>query len=119
MEKKITKRDNYNALKTIVEEIGRTDLVEFINHEIELLDKKKSSDTKTKTQVENENIKNIIVETLRDLGKASTITELQNANTELSALSNQKISALLKQLVDTEIVVRDKNEKRIATFKAN
>ena len=94
--KKLTKKDYFNELKVLVAD--RQDLVDFIDHEIELLSKKSSRTAPTKTQVENEKIKEKIVATLVELGKYATITDIQNANTELADLSNQKISALLKQL---------------------
>jgi hypothetical protein len=115
MEKKITKRDNFNEIIKIATELNRKDLIEFATHEIELLDRKKSNDTKTKVQVENEGLKNVIVDTLTELGKFVTITELQNANEELAQLSNQKISALLKQLFDNK-VINKKVEKKKAYF---
>ena len=118
MEKKITKRDNFNEIIKIATEIGRTDLVEFAKHEIELLDKKKSSDTKSKNQVENESIKNTIIQTLGTLGKLSNIPEIQSANEELGKLSNQKISSLLTQLVNSEILVKEYVKKK-AYFKLN
>ena len=93
--KKLTKKDYFNELKGLVSD--RQDLVDFIDHEIELLSKKSSRTAPTKTQVENEKIKEKIVATLVELGKYATITDIQNANTELADLSNQKISALLKQ----------------------
>jgi hypothetical protein len=110
MEKRITKRDYFNELKGIV--ANREDLVAFIDHELELLDKKASVKTPSKTQIENENIKNVIVATLIDLGKPSTITDIQNANTDLANLSNQKISALLTQLVKDNKVVRTVDKKK-------
>lgn len=112
MEKKITKRDNFNEIIKIAIELNRKDLVEFATHEIELLDRKKSTDTKSKTQIENENIKNVIVDTLTELAKFATITDIQNANPQLAELSNQKISALLKQLVDTEVVKKQIDKKK-------
>lgn len=112
MEKKITKRDNFNEIIKIATELNRKDLVEFATHEIELLDRKKSTDTKSKTQIENENIKNVIVDTLTELAKFATITDIQNANPQLAELSNQKISALLKQLVDTEVVKKQIDKKK-------
>ena len=33
MEKRITKKENFGMLKEIAEKMGRTDLVEFIDHE--------------------------------------------------------------------------------------
>ena len=110
MEKKITKR---MVLEHLIENYANdTMVVDYAKHEIELLDNKKSSNTKSKTQIENENIKNVIVETLTQLSKFVTISELQSANEELANLSNQKISALLKQLVDTEIVKKQIDKKK-------
>ena len=40
MEKKVTKREKFEMLKALVKD--NTMLVEFIDHEIELLDKKKT-----------------------------------------------------------------------------
>jgi DNA-binding transcriptional regulator GbsR (MarR family) len=114
--KKMTKKDYFNELKVLVSD--RQDLVDFIDHEIELLSKKSSRTAPTKTQVENEAIKEKIVATLVELDKYATITDIQNANTELADLSNQKVSALLKQLVDTNIVEKMIDKKK-AYFKAS
>ena len=110
MEKRITKRDYFNELKGIVAD--RQDLVAFIDHELELLDKKASVKTPSKTQIENENIKNIIVETLKVIGKPATINDIQDNNSQLKVLSNQKITALLTQLKDSNIVVRVVDKKK-------
>ena len=45
-EKKITKREQFEKVVAILEEQEQTELVTFIQHEIELLDKKKSSKKK-------------------------------------------------------------------------
>ena len=116
MEKKLTKKDKFGMLKEYMVELGRTDLVEFIDNELELLNKKASSGKMTNTQKENEEIKKVIVETLSQLNKYSTITDIQGANEMLSLLSNQKVSALLKQLVDTNVIVKQ-IEKKKAYFK--
>ena len=111
--KKMTKRDYFKEILEIVKE--NEDLTNFINHELELLDKKNSKSTMTKTQTENENIKNVIVNALTEIGTPITITELQKRCVDLENYSNQKISALLKQLVDNEIVKRVV-EKKVARF---
>ena len=118
MEKKITKRDNFNEIIKIATEMGRPDLVEFATHEIALLDKKKASDTKSKNQVEIEGIKNTIIQTLGTLDKLSSIPEIQSANEEVGKWSNQKISSLLTQLVNSEILVKEYVKKK-AYFKLN
>ena len=78
-------------------------------------EKKNSAEKKpTATQIANEGIKNLILEVI---GNSSlTITEIQKINGELAELSNQKISALLKQMVENGSVVREEI-KRKAYFK--
>ena len=120
MEKKMTKKETINLLIDVLmgtKEVEDMQIfVDFLVHERELLEKKSSNSGQTKTQKENEVIKDKIVETLRELAKYATITDIQNANAELSELSNQKISALLKQLVDSEIVTKVIDKKK-AYFK--
>jgi hypothetical protein len=111
--KKVTKRDNFNKLLTIEEVANDTQLVEFINHELELLDKKSASHSTAKTanQKANEEIKKSIVNALVEIGK-STISELQKANEEMAQYSNQKLSALLKQMVDSKKVIKTIDKKK-------
>ena len=99
-----TKREYFNELKTIVSDNDA--LVAFIDHELELLDKKNSAPkAPTAKQVENEKIKDYI---LAHLVKPMTISEmlkdfLADYPTELS---NQRVSAIVKQLVEDNAVVR-------------
>lgn len=112
MTKKITKRDRFNQLLAIEEVKANSGLVDFINHEIELLEKKNSSDKKpTATQIANNNIKEVILETLES-GKAYTITEMQKANPDLADLSNQKISALVRQLIADNLVRKEEIKRK-------
>lgn len=112
MEKKLTKKEKFAMLKEIVVDMGNDMLVEFIDNEISLLEKKSSKSTRTKTQIENETIKDKIVEALLELDKSVTITELQKANEEMATYNNQKLSALLKQLVEENRVVRISDKKK-------
>ena len=78
-------------------------------------EKKNSAEKKpTATQIANEGIKSVILEVIGE--KSMTITEMQKINGELAELSNQKISALLKQMVENGSVVREEI-KRKAYFK--
>ena len=119
--KKMTKKETINLLIDVL--VGNKEVedvqifVDFLTHERELLEKKSSNSGQTKTQKENETIKEKIVETLKGLGRYVTITEIQEANAELSEYSNQKISALLKQLVDTQVIEKMIDKKK-AYFKA-
>lgn len=91
------------------------ELVKFIKHELELLDKKTTSKKPTKAQEENVSIKAEVLEILSMCEKPRSIKDLQAEFPELAKYSNQKISALLKQLIGEEKVVRTE-EKRIAMF---
>ena len=119
--KKMTKKETINLLIDVL--VGNKEVedmqifVDFLVHERELLEKKSSKSCQTKTQKDNEIIKEKILITLQELNKYSTITEIQNANTELSEYSNQKISALLKQLVDNKEIEKVIDKKK-AYFKA-
>ena len=116
--KKMTKRDYYNTLLALDEVKSNPTLVDFINHELELLAKKNSAEKKpTAVQVANEGIKEVILETLADSGKMMTISEMQKANEELGELSNQRISALVRQMLADGKVERIE-DKRKAYFKA-
>ena len=110
---KVTKRERFEQIKALVS--NNAELVAFIDHEIELLNKKNSRSGKpTKTQVENEAIKNTILDTLQTIGKPVTVTQLL-ANDKLNGLSNQRVSALLTQLRKSDKVVRTV-EKKVAFY---
>ena len=106
------KRDYFAELKELAEDAERTDLVEFINHEIELLSAKSSTKTPTKTQKENEGIKENILNALGNYEHPVTISTLMAENAEFADYSNQKMSALLKQLSDGGLVVKTMDKKR-------
>ena len=108
MEKKITKREMFTSIREVVAD--NADMVAFIDHEIELLDKKSSSKKQTATQVANDGLKATILTVLTDEGK--TASEVLTSSTEFSGLSNQKISALLKQLVEEGKVVKETDSKK-------
>lgn len=94
------------------DDITSQDVINFVNHEIELLDRKHSKTSQTKTQKENELIKESIVKALTEIDRPVTITELQNESAEMEVYSNQKLSALLKQLVQSGIVAKTVDKKK-------
>ena len=59
-----------------------------------------------KEQIANIGVKETIVAVLGEIGVPATIGDLQKASAELAEFSNQKISALLTQLVKGGSVVR-------------
>lgn len=115
MANKTTKRDSFISIIEVLKGAERTDLVEVMKHEIELLDKKKASGKMTKTQVANEDIKALIVEELARLAKPVSITELISESAEVAEKcgnSNQKVSALMTQLKNAGAVVRTTEGKK-------
>lgn len=79
--------------------------------------KRNSAEKKpTKTQVANEATKELVLEVLRACSEQVTVSELQTKHEELSAMSNQKVAALVRQLVKENKVLRVE-EGRKAFFK--
>lgn len=118
--KKMTKRDYFNGLLGVIE--NHKDSIEnyedfkaFIERENELLNKKRSNSKPTKTQIENEKIKEKILEVLTDVNEVMTISELMTAD-GLENYSNQKLSVLCHQLVNEHKVVNTK-VKKVSYFK--
>ena len=74
--KKMTKREYFNALLSLDEVKANSELVDFINHELELLAKKNASEKKlTPTQKENLTIQEAILNYMED-DVLYTITDL-------------------------------------------
>lgn len=118
---KMTKRDYFNAILAVLATVEDTDvsgLTAFVNHEIELLENKRSTTKPTKTQTENLAVKETIVSVLKEMGKPATITEMQKFSAELAEFSCQKLSALLKQLVENDKTVTKVTEKKKTYFSA-
>ena len=112
MANKITKKEMFTMIKAQVKD--NAEMVAFIDHEIELLDKKASNKKATKTQEANIGIKSTILAVLEG-GKSMTVTEMQGASAELGELSNQKVSALVRQLVEAGEVVKT-IDKKVSRF---
>ena len=110
--KKMTKRDYFNA---ILSKYPLTDAEKaFVEHELELLEKKNSSEKKpTAQQTANEGIKAAIVAGMTP-NRLYTVTEIQKEIPECAELSNQRVSALLRQMIGNEIVRTE--DKRKAYF---
>lgn len=116
-EKKITKREKFEMLMALSEVQANPILSEFIEHEIELLAKKNSAEKKpTEKQTENAGIKDIIIEVLTDEEKGMTISAMQKKNADLGEYSNQKISALVRQMI-LDGIVEKTEEKGKAYFR--
>ena len=116
MEKKMTKRDYFNEIIAIATELERQDLIDFAKHEIELLDKKKSSG-KGKTNATMDKNVELVYEELSKVDRA-TATELiakgglNSLANELGVVTPQKISAYLNKLVAQDRVEKITEKKK-------
>lgn len=113
MANKMTKRDWFTAIKAVVEVSemeNREGAIQFIDHELELLANKKSNSAKSKVAQANEGVKADILAVLADTGTPCTISAMMK-DERLSEYSNQKLSALVRQLEATGQVVRSKDKK--------
>lgn len=102
MTKKMTKKENFELIAKTIETMeieNKAEMLNFIAHEIELLEKKSSKSGQTKTQKENEILKEEIFAELSKLEEKVTVSEFQ-AVTRFAPpeFSNQKISAMLNQM---------------------
>ena len=116
MTKKMTKKEMFAMVAEVVataEVENKTEMMDFIAHEIELLERKSSKSGQTKTQKENEVLMEQLMVALAEMETAVTISEFQAKSThEVATLSNQKLSALLKKLKDDGKVVKTVEKKK-------
>lgn len=116
---KITKAQNFNAIREILVDANKPELVAFVDHELELIANKaaKRSSTPTKAQVEGAAIREVILAVLRENGEFMRISEMQATSADLANLTNQRISAHLNKLIGERKVAKE-IIKRIVHYKA-
>lgn len=102
MAKKMTIVEQYEAIIGKVEGVLSKAEIDFLRERADLHAKKNASRKPTKAQEENEAIKASILDFMVE-GVDYTITDIQKG---VGLESNQKTSALVRQLKDNELVVR-------------
>ena len=117
-DKKKTQREFFNEIIAMAEAQGRTDLADFARGRIEVLDKKSANKKPTKTQEANEVLKGTIKEVLRENGGAMTVTEILASGKFEAFTSPQKISALLKQMIEVDGTATKVVDKKVSRFRA-
>ena len=87
--------------------------VSFLEKEISKCDRKGGAKKPTPTQVENQKLKNAIIEFLNGQGENRfTVTELTQQIGELEGRTTQKVSALMRQLLLEGLVQRTTEKNR-------
>lgn len=97
----MTKKEMFVAIKAMVSE--NTEMVEFLDHEIELLGKRKSDNSKAKKESEERATK--VYNALCEMDKPVTIAELKTltSDEDVAGWTSQRISALLRSLGDSKV----------------
>ena len=105
-EKKITKRDNFNAIIGVLIDADREDLAKVIEHEIELLDAKssKAKATAAKKKAEGDALRDAVQAVLTD--ELQTIADI-TAKVEGEDVSAAKVQYRLNALVGAGIAVKE------------
>ena len=102
----MTKREMFTEIRNIVAD--NEEMVAFIDHEIELLERKSNSTKKpTKTQIENDGFKAEIVAYLTEVDAPKTIKELQAGIPSIGGLTNQRITHMLTDLVKAGALTKE------------
>ena len=122
MEKKITKKEMFNALAILVnsvekadpntvfnEEISLSMMRDFVEHEIELLENKSNSRKNSAKNSENERVKENILRVMAEIGKPVRLSELITKEPALG--SQNKVNAMLTQLKNDGVIIRTIDKK--------
>lgn len=111
---KLTKKEKFNMVLALIP-AENTELVDFIKHEIELLERKTtgSDKAKAKKNAENEKLKTDLLVALAEYGEPVTVTDFHDKSpSTVATLSVSKLTSLLTALKNDGKVVRTEIKKR-------
>ena len=118
MEKKVTKRENFEAIIAVLNDAGREDLVKVVAHEIELLDNKaaKAKATAAKKKTEGDALCDAVAAVLTaDFATIADITAKVEFDGEVSTAKVQyRLNDLVKRGIATkeQVTVGEGESKR-------
>ena len=111
---KLTKKEKFNMVLALIP-AENTELMEFIKHELELLERKTtgSDKVKAKKNAENEKLKADLLVALAEYGEPVTVTDFHDKSpSTVATLSVSKLTSLLTSLKADGKVVRTEIKKR-------
>lgn len=112
----MTKKEMFAEIITVVEGSSietKVEMLKFLEHEIELLNRKSSKSGPTKTQLENEVLAQELYEALSTMTEPVTISEFQEKSVyPIASKSNQKLTSLMKKLIEEGKVARVVEKKK-------
>ena len=106
----MTKREHFQNILTY----ARPEDVEFLNHEIELLDKRASAERKpTPKQVENDGLKSAIAKWM-DADVLYTAADVTKGCPVLveGGIKSQRVAAILGQMVKAGVLVKTEDKRK-------
>lgn len=112
-----TKKEMFATVIAIVEgseHPNKAELVERLNHEIELTSRKSSGEKAQAKATEDSRLMDLVLGVLAD-GKARTVSEIQACDTNLSVavgISNSKVTSLLGKLLVADKVTRIQDKRK-------
>ena len=106
--------EQYGAIVEKCKDILTAEEIEFLEGRAELVAKKNATRKPTKAQSENEDLKAKILEVMED-GVSYTVTDIMK---KVGLESNQKTSALVRQLKESDLVVRTESKGKAWFTKA-
>ena len=118
--KKLIKKDYFSILRENypVDAPNYDEVIAFIDHELELLSRKNAGEKKpTAQQIANDGIKAEILDFMEE-NMLYTITDIIKSCPACADLTNQRVSALIRQMYDCENPTIERVEdKRKAYFR--
>lgn len=119
MTKKMTKIDRYNVLLTFEEVKSNEEMVSFIEHEIELLQNKRTNASGEKKltaqQIANAKIAEMVKEYLATTERATIGEMLKNVAELPEEMTPQRLTAIVSAMVRANEIERTM-DKRVAYF---
>ena len=94
----MTKKEMFTAIMNVEAVAANAEMVEFLKHQIDLLDSRNTIKKPTKTQTENVGIKDTICAVLAEADAPMRVKDML-LDERLADYSQWKISALLRQLL--------------------
>ena len=110
----MTKKEMYNLIAKVCAD--NTEIVDFCNHEIELLDKKRASGNKKANESMERNVA-LVYNTLAEMGKSTTTDLIASGNldylkNESGIVTTQKVASYLNKLVAMGKVTKSVEKKK-------
>lgn len=114
----MTKMTYVSALEIAINSVENAEVREKLEALKASIAKKNSAERKpTATQTANEGFKVAILNAIED-GKGYTITDLTKSVPEIADLSNQRVSAIVRQMVENGDLVREEIKRKAYFSKA-